>query len=122
MSTEQQDRGRDAQGEGSENAAARIRNAAGAPARVAHTPGPWDHSKDAVFVVDGKEYDDVALCVGDNAQANARLIAAAPELLEQLVAFCDLAEQWFGGNVPEEWRGRIECAKAAIRKAEGGAS
>lgn len=87
-----------------------------------HTPGPWkvDDSKlngvatrDYVVVLDGPRGDDgVSLrqhgnirngwytdavcsceCV-DNYQANARLIAAAPDLLEALIAARNIVEKW----------------------------
>ncbi len=48
--------------------------------------------------------------------ANARLIAAAPELLATLEAVWDF---WAGGDAPKELEDRI---KAAIAKAEGGAA
>jgi hypothetical protein len=50
-----------------------------------HTPGPWIvseigsvHGSDGKAILSGGEY------VGGESYANARLIAAAPELLEQL--------------------------------------
>ena len=54
-----------------------------------HTPGPWRRNGDTI---DGNDYVSVVCCRGnyapefvsnaDNWKANARLIAAAPELLE----------------------------------------
>src|SRR4051812_36082664 len=56
--------------------------------RTAHTPGPWlaEANDSSVFDSEGRE---VADCLtfpfsGEVAEANARLIAAAPELYEVL--------------------------------------
>jgi hypothetical protein len=52
----------------------------------------------------------------DEVQANARLIAAAPELLEALKALALLVEADYGGfDCLEQWRQAV----AAIAKAEG---
>ncbi len=52
-----------------------------------YTPGPWKVSINSVgqrWVESGEE--NIALCIGENEQAtaNARLIAAAPDLVEAL--------------------------------------
>ena len=86
-----------------------------------HTPGPWQtkrsDSKSAVNIVGshlGSKYK-IARCPitgwGDNpetqrreneeVEANARLIAAAPELLEALVKSVSVIEQWHGKEVFE---------------------
>ena len=100
----------------------------------AHTPGPWFVEADGagIYVVtetmmvaspspmdkhptDSDEYID-----GPETEANARLIAAAPELLEELRLMVQQFAQYVppapsGGN--EAWR--INKARAAIAKAEG---
>lgn len=121
-----------------------------------HTPGPWDYSrtvgdytaKDRLFVrsqaiersncdrdVIVSEIQDHRFCSADRRPtdpqeqlANARLIAAAPELLEALKRLeCSLADlpryltdngHRVLGDVAGE---RLEFARAAIAKAEGGA-
>jgi hypothetical protein len=53
---------------------------------MSHTPGPW-HVSDSNEVLDDKSMLVCAEIMGDNAEiykANARLIAAAPEMLETL--------------------------------------
>lgn len=95
-----------------------------------HTPGPWTFSRsdqfgDARFYVaqaDGApytpHYSDVATLIAETVpservsiqEANARLIAAAPELLEALK---DLMAMYGGPFLQGE---------AAISKAEGGAA
>jgi hypothetical protein len=102
--------------------------------QVAHTPGPWtvheleDQGKFSIvhwgplaYVGDVGGHDGMA-----TARANARLIAAAPDLLaalreteSQLRAYQDAADDWFGtgGDLPESFRSRNVCANAAIDRA-----
>lgn len=93
-----------------------------------HTPGPWKaHFQEAYFVT-GPDLGRVAMMMnlkgayglggrrsGDESAANARLIAAAPELLEALREAADYARHpdydW-----PVEFSRRVS---AAIAKAEG---
>ena len=87
---------------------------------MVHTPGPWYANQDCIEI-DGPEGPrDVTLAVvlqADNAAADARLIAAAPELLaalKELVAYDD------GSNEPEDYGYELlQRCKAAIAKAEG---
>ncbi len=86
-----------------------------------HTPGPWklnpamDFSgtwdawlgKDGVTIAHIQSHKSKELTT-----ANARLIAAAPELLEALKGLCEPAD-------PATDSRRWEAAKAAIAKAEG---
>lgn len=101
-----------------------------------HTPGPWSSSKrdDAVFVpLKSIDCERIGFCIcfvntdnksiNDEAKANARLIAAAPELLEAadnalntLIACCVSA-----GGVDDR-RTILEAQqmlRAAIAKATG---
>lgn len=63
-----------------------------AGAKISHTPGPWENDY-CIEVTAGSriicsmryEYSD-----GEN-QANARLIAAAPEMYKLLLSLCDSA-------------------------------
>lgn len=79
----------------------------------AHTPGPWEHCDD-VCVRAGR--DLVALCYSnpshaDNLHDNARLIAAAPELLDALQdALCAL--ECCGKDYPAATKARAVIAKA----------
>lgn len=90
-----------------------------------HTPGPWN----AVELEDGnivtgntRHCGNVCeLDLGTESDANARLIAAAPELLEAL----ERALRWFDGDFPygheDVERGETAAAaRAAIEKARGG--
>lgn len=89
-----------------------------APAAASHTPGPWHvgvktyHAGRDVYGPKGESVaitDDVMTDI-DEAKANARLIAAAPDLLEAaklgLMALDDTAPDY-------------AAIKAAIAKAEG---
>lgn len=62
-----------------------------------HTPGPWEtsaigHSKDSIqWDVYGPDAGDMIADLSNlpNAEANARLIAAAPQLYEALQRLCE---------------------------------
>ena len=91
-----------------------------------HTPGPWAVDNQYIHGPDGIRFLAVA---GDGAgQANARLIASAPELLAALEAteakLTQAARAFYGaGNAKalreafEGWRTTAEAARAAIAKA-----
>ncbi len=57
---------------------------------IKHTPGPWKHNRgpvsESIYAPDGNGHLVAILYHGDadNQAANARLIAAAPDLLEAL--------------------------------------
>lgn len=89
-----------------------------------HTPGPWelayelDGDGDAVRVSRAGHNFDVALVYGHGGDAlsdhernaNARLVAAAPDLLSALRAVVEIADR----KTVE-----FDAARAAIAKAEG---
>lgn len=94
------------------------------PSSPQHTPGPWYFTPDSdeIFAADD-EIVAVTWCVpkrGGLAEGkNARLIAAAPDLLEALAtALGALDASRSGGAYPdfEVWEA---LARAAIAKAEG---
>lgn len=96
----------------------------------AHTPGPWVASPDpngspTDWVIgttnESRPIDEVAVC---NAR-DARLIAAAPELLAALVEMTDDYTDRFDMDSPSTNPGIkyvVKQARAAIAKAEGGAA
>jgi hypothetical protein len=78
-----------------------------------HTPGPWDSSTYEVEANDGTLICNMSGWKSPEAsKANARLIAAAPELLEALKNIYDLLED---GHWQETKRRIFEL----IAKAEG---
>ena len=94
-----------------------------------HTPGPWNFEDTLVFTrepmetVDGGtsiEFVEIADCSsyeihgGYDARANARLIAAAPDLLAALTALVNQTD------APEYFPTEVENARAAIARATGG--
>lgn len=91
---------------------------------VQHTPGPWRvggstglHNQTAINPAIGCAYG-----AGDEAAANARLIASAPELLAALQAAVEMYGKPGGPwNVPGSAGSWIALARAAIAKATGGA-
>ena len=83
--------------------------------QTSHTPGPWEvfESHTGIYILDSAE--QAAVCRLEwclEAEANARLIAAAPELLALLKRICYKVAVCYDGGV---WRE----ARAAIDKVEG---
>jgi len=79
-----------------------------------HTPGPW-----RVFGYDiGTSPDEtlaVVCAMDDNTDdANARLIAAAPEMLKMLEVACDCLEAWMEMADPDYVREPDDEVLAAI--------
>ena len=94
--------------------------------KTKHTPGPWRTKREGfstVYVearIDGGLIQEVAACgpteAGrDQQEANARLIAAAPELLEALRGIMKLDEDLCSEGSIEA----LDKARAAIAKATG---
>lgn len=97
-----------------------------------HTPGTWSDyyaklapvGSVAVWSDQGGMVRRVALCGThegidlDEAEANARLIAAAPDLLEALKELVAYATDGLG-SLSDDWN-VVKDARAAIAKAEGG--
>ena len=97
-----------------------------------HTPDPWrietwvyQNGREVVTIQTDK--DAIATVCnlwrdGDNStfevMANARLMVAAPDLLEALEKLCDMADE---GDVAF-WVAEWDKARAAIAKAKGGGS
>ena len=96
-----------------------------------HTDGPWvldGHNMSSIIRCtvprghpDAKhtcgDYETIADCKGDNWKANARLIAAAPELLE--AAICALGQLTGNMDGNADLGEPREMLRAAIAKAEG---
>ena len=88
--------------------------------KTSHTPGPWEvfDSHSGIYILDSAE--QAAVCKLEwclEAEANARLIASAPELLSVLKRLCSK----FGvddNGTPRDWTEWRE-ARSAIKKAEG---
>lgn len=90
-----------------------------------HTPGPWTAHK-TIEAHDGMpecwqidaEHDAVCttqFCYAPNTEANARLIASAPDLLEALaVLVTDCSQIWSEAEFPA-----LKQARAAIARARG---
>ena len=87
-----------------------------------HTPGPWHcHEKVGVYTKDGKLVASIHTPISDRSH-DARLIAAAPELLEALRMFV----VWYGLRdkhdtllPPKMQEAELAQAMRAIAKAEG---
>lgn len=74
-----------------------------------HTPGPWNVGSARLVWVDGTDIAQVIRTNGDQAtaMANARLIAAAPDLLA-------VVQHAYTHGITNEWS---KLARAAIAKA-----
>ena len=91
-----------------------------------HTPGPWEQGTQVngstTLVARMKTGFVVAemrnVHFREEAEANARLIAAAPDLLESLRELAELAVLQFGMPPPGA-DGTLQKALAAIAKADG---
>ncbi len=92
---------------------------------TAHTGGDWvacSYKGGQVFRVEckstGNDCEPIATCSGPDCRANARLIAAAPELLEackELLRICLVDEGY------QPYNPKMRQARTAIARAEGGA-
>jgi len=95
---------------------------------VTHTPGPWtlvEHDRDFFVLPDGDDNGCITEIPNrgngrnyDENQANARLIASAPDLLlllKQAVARVEIANAE-GNPILSAW---LQDARAALAKAEG---
>lgn len=87
-----------------------------------HTRGPWFYDgqngcgSHIIHVAQGEIAEAFGDSWGDDGQqaaANARLIAAAPDLLESCIAMIAA----FGGDVPDWLRGEVAQMELAIAKA-----
>jgi hypothetical protein len=93
-----------------------------------HTPGPWGYRHNSDYgdfiltsagdiqIIGGCGCCESPFLDGDNPEADARLIAAAPELLEAVRELVLIAT---GDWADEEGLTAIYNANAAIAKAEG---
>jgi hypothetical protein len=95
---------------------------------TAHTPGPWqyENSDETHWIVPDTEVRNGLWCVaqiyGPDVEANARLIAAAPDLLDLAKDIAGLDHRYLAhgdnvlANALREWKA---AARTAIAKAEG---
>lgn len=83
-----------------------------------HTPGPWKLKKWNIYGADGygvTSIPDASPSEGGNPpvdKANAKLIAAAPQMLEALIAFLTDQDECISGRTSR-------LCLAAVRKAGG---
>lgn len=85
----------------------------------AHTPGPWfyDDSINGLLTINSEHAQVASItCIDAKAITNARLIAAAPEMLSALQR---LFEECAINQIRRAEVGPIEQARAAIAKATG---
>jgi hypothetical protein len=80
---------------------------------MTHTKHHWQYGteNEGYFIANGELRPDIAKQI--QSEADARLIAAAPDLLEALAEYIN------ADSVDEELNGRKRMARAAIAKATG---
>ena len=80
--------------------------------KTKHTPGPWQYNERTVSKQISNHALSIADCYGKNeeAQANAKLIAAAPDLLEEHKDWSKL----LGHIVVEALQGKYDCLKEVM--------
>lgn len=90
--------------------------------KTKHTPGPWEHKPKSTTVYIGNKLQAIVSAeVGikdidwEEAEANARLIAAAPDLLNA----CKLALRFFSNDSGSNIDICKNYIEQAIQKAEG---
>jgi hypothetical protein len=99
---------------------------------MTHTPGPWKLVRlgrnlyvesDGPQAVDGRgpfvcdmQIDECAKPFRDSVEADANLIAAAPELLEALTGIIEIGKR---DMTNQKYDGYFKSAQAAIAKAKG---
>ena len=90
-----------------------------------HTTGPWRYVRENGSPTTGQHMiagivpgylAEVRDCGRGEVEANARLIAAAPDLLNALVAIMDMRDKCF---IPNEGNWWDDMANSAIAKARG---
>ena len=84
-----------------------------------HTPGPWRIESGPYYRairVDFEVIADMRQIGRSFNESNARLIAAAPDLLDALE---NVIESWGLGLLPHEDSEALDQARAAITKAKG---
>ena len=85
-----------------------------------HTPGPWNYDRSgySLYVNSGRELVTALSMDGkrlETSEANARLIAAAPDMLNALMDFVS----YFGHDNDNGLDEMLTNARAAIAKATG---
>jgi hypothetical protein len=99
--------------------------------KTARTPGPWTYQYNPYTSQDGKEipafevHGDEKVCdtiedrPSEEQEANARLIAAAPELLEALEYFLNIMHDYESSVRKGYVTHAMDLARAALVQAEG---
>jgi len=93
---------------------------------MSHTPGPWEPDYWGDREIDIYSADGSLVCQmrggstdeEDDSEPDARLIAAAPELLSELKLILSMWEEAI--DYEKDWMDLADPARAAIAKAEGG--
>ena len=79
-----------------------------------HTPGPWHIANGVQIRSNRDQIAKIWMMRGGEGRENARLIAAAPDLLEALIELAACGAEAWGEDRP-----CVKWARAAIAKATG---
>ena len=79
-----------------------------------HTPGPWHIANGVQIRSNRDQIAKIWMMRDGEGRENARLIAAAPDLLEALIELADCGAEAWGEDRP-----CVKWARAAIAKATG---
>ena len=82
-----------------------------------HTPGPWKARMNCDIMAGERLVADCMTGWLRDDRANARLVAAAPEMLDVLIELQECAQYWSEYDVPI---GIVDRLNAIIEKAKGG--
>ena len=88
--------------------------------QLQHSPGPWTYDEESEYVRDA-EGSLVADVMPSPHHGDARLIAAAPDMLRLLRVLVEMSES--GADTKDEWyvwRDAMQDAKALIARLDGG--
>ena len=90
--------------------------------KAQHTPGPWHVLPTNDCVIESEKHGNIALVnLARKSVADARLIAATPELLAALKDLLDEQEDAPLERRRKQWSEACARARRAIAQAEGGA-
>lgn len=94
---------------------------------TSHTPGPWLVNQyrhlNSIVWIDGPDRTKIATMANNKDRANARLIAAAPELLEELKACVEELEAvWQGSGGMQTTNDYAVAARNLINRIESSLS
>ena len=84
-----------------------------------HTPGPWELSESGISIYTRNHHLIAQTGISEKDQANARLIAAAPDLYEAMMGAMQYLEETLEPCCEVGCECLLHSFRAAIEKAQG---